>query len=167
MATVKYRIDGNLLPIDIQMANGNYQILAKTVVAPAGDKCVIYDCYCVSLNNVQPNVTDIEYYIGKIRRIANLYEQGLTSKEIIKRMAEDHVNQHGRIIDNDLMMIVSALRRTLEAIEGECDGKQLILTALEVVLNTYVDKVFVTIYNQTPFGLQPQLVPMKQYMNNK
>lgn len=71
MATVKYRIDGNLLPIDIQTANGNYQILAKTVVAPDGDKCVIYDCYCVSLNNVQPNATDIEYYIGKIRQIAN------------------------------------------------------------------------------------------------
>ena len=49
MATVKYRIDGNLLPIDIQMANGDYQILAKTVESPDGDKCVIYDCYCVSL----------------------------------------------------------------------------------------------------------------------
>lgn len=164
MATVKYKMDGNILPIDILIANRNYQILAKTVVTPDGDRCMVYDCYCVSLNNVQPNATDIEYYIGKIRKIVDLYEQGLSSKEILKKMTQDHINQHGRIIDNDLMMIVSAMRRTLVAIEGECDGKQLILTALEIVLNNYADKAFVTVYKQTPFGLQPQLVPMNQYM---
>lgn len=167
MATVKYKIDGNLLPIDINISKGNYQILAKTVVVPDGNRCVLYDCYCVSLNSVQPNATDIDYYIGKIRKIADLYEQGFSSKDILKKMAQDHISQHGRIIDNDLMMIVSALRRTLESIEGHCDREQLILSALEVVLNNHIDKTFVTVYNQTPLGPQPQLVPMNQFMNNK
>ena len=67
-------------------------------------------------------------------------------------MVQEHINQHGRIIDNDLMMIVSALRRTIEAIEGNADVKQLILSALEIVLNNYTDNAFVTVYNQTPFG---------------
>lgn len=31
MATVTYKIDGNLLPTDINTSKGNYQILAKTV----------------------------------------------------------------------------------------------------------------------------------------
>lgn len=167
MATVTYKIDGNLLPIDIKTSKGDYQILTKTVVVPDGGRCVLYDCYCVSLNSVQANATDIEYYISKIRTTADLYEQGLSSKEILKKMAQEHINQHGRIIDNDLMMIVSALRRTLEAIEGQCDGEQLILSALEVVLNNYIDKAFVTVYSQTPYGPQPQLVPMNQFMNNK
>lgn len=167
MATVNYEKDGNLLPIDIKTTKGNCQILAKTVVSPDGDRCVLYDCYCVSLNTVQPNATDIEYYIGKIRKIAELYEQGLSSKEIMKNMVQDHINQHGRIIDNDLMMIVSALRRTLEAIEGNADGKQLILSALEIILNNYADKAFVTIYKQSPWGPQPKLIPMNQYMNER
>ena len=165
MAIVKYKMIGNLLPIEINSTKGTHQILAKTVVDPDGDRCVVYDCYSVSLNSVQPNATDIEYYVGKIRKIVDLYEQGISSKEIIKRMAQDHINQHGRIIDNDLMMIVSAMRRSIEAIEGECDGKQLILTALEIVMNNYADKTFVTVYKQNPLGPQPQLVPMNQYMN--
>lgn len=167
MATVRYKIDGDLLPIDINTSKGDYQILAKTVVVSDGGRCVLYDCYCISLNSVQPNATDIEYYINKIRTTVDLYEQGLPSKEILKKMAQEHINQHGRIIDNDLMMIVSALRRTLEAIEGQCDGEQLILSALEVVLNNYIDKAFVTVYSQTPYGPQSQLVPMNQFMNNK
>lgn len=163
MATVNYRIDGDLLPINIQMTNGNHQILAKTIVDPDGDRCIIYDCYCVSLNTIHPNATDIEYYINKIRRIVELFEKGLSANEILKRMVQEHINQHGRIIDNDLMMIVSALRRTIEAIEGKCDGETLILSALNIVLNNFIDNAYVTVYNQTPFGIQPQLVQMKSY----
>lgn len=163
MATVNYRINGDLLPINIQMGKGNYQILAKTIVDPDGDRCVIYDCYCVTLNTIHPNATDIEYYVNKIRKIVDLYEQGVSKEGILKKMTQEHINQHGRIIDNDLMMIVSALKCTIEAIEGECDDKALILSALNIVLNNFIDNAFVTVYNQTPFGIQPQLVPMKKY----
>ena len=165
MATVNYRTEGDRLPITIQTTKGNYQILAKTIVAPDGDRCVLYDNYCVSLNSVQPNATDINYYIDKIRRIVDLYEQGDSSMDILKKMIQAHFRQHNRIIDSDLMMIVSALRRTIEAIEGKCDGKVLILSALEIVLNNYADNTFVTVYNQTAYGVQPQLVPIKIYMN--
>ena len=165
MATVNYKIEGDLLPINIQMTKGFFQILAKTIVDPDGDRCLIYDCYSVSLNTIHPNATDIEYYMNKIRRIVELYEQGFSANEILKRMVQEHINQHGRIIDNDLMMIVSALNRIIEAIEGKCDDKKLILSALDIVLNNYIGDSYVTIYNQTPYGVQPQLVPMKNMMN--
>lgn len=164
MATVNYKIEGNLLPINIQTSKGNYQIMAKSIVAPDGARCVIYDCFSVTLNTIQPSATDIDYYVGKIRNIANLYEQNLPRKEILKRMTQEHINQHGRIIDNDLMIIVSALGRIINAIEGECDSSELILSALEIVLNNFIDNAFVTVYKQTPYGLQPQLMPMKDYM---
>ena len=57
MATVNYRMDGDLLPIDIKTSKGSQQILAKTVVCPDGDRCVLYDCYIVSMSSVQPNAT--------------------------------------------------------------------------------------------------------------
>ncbi len=167
MAKVNYKIEGNLLPIEIQTSKGVFQILAKTVVVPDGDRCVVYDCYCVSLNTLKPNATDIEYYIGKIKKIADLFEQDNAPQEILKKMVQDHINQHGRIIDNDLMMIVSALRRSLEAFVVECDRQKLILSALDIVLNNYADKTFITVYNQTPYGTQPHLVLMNKFINKR
>lgn len=167
MAIVNYQINGDSLHISIHAKSGRYLIPAKTIVDPTGDKCVIYDCYCVSLNRVQPSATDIEYYVEKVRQIVNFYEQELTIEEILNNMIQLHINKHGRIIDNDLMMIVSALGRTIEAIEGTCDGKNLILSALEIVLNKYIDNVFVTIYDQISYDSQPSLIPMKMYVENK
>ena len=164
MALVTYRIEGDRLPIRIQTAKGSYLITAKTIVSPDGDRCLVYDRYSVSLNTVQPSATDIEYYVGEIRTIVDLYEQGFSNKEILKRMTQDHINQHGRVIDNDLMMTVSALKRTINAIEGNCDSKALIISAIDVVLNNFIDYAFVTVYKHSPYGIQPQLVKMREYM---
>lgn len=166
MAIVKYSINGDSLPISIQMTSGNYLIPAKSIMDPTGERCIIYDCYIVSLNQVQQNGTDIEYYVDKVRQIANLYEQGVSKNDILQKMAKNHIDKHSRIIDTDLMMIVSALRRIIEVIEGNCDGKELILSALQIVLNNYINKTFVTVYKQTPYGPQVSLVPMESYIKS-
>lgn len=165
MAVVNYNIEDNKLHIIIQTTNGNFQILADTIVDPEGDRCVIYDCYCISLKSVRKSATDINYYVDKIKRFLDYYEEigGSFLKIIMFKMIQDHIGQHGRIIDNDLMMIVSAMAQTIKVIEGGCDFKTIIDSAIIIALNQFVDKTFITIYDQTIYGVQPRLIPLKEY----
>lgn len=166
MATVTYRIDGTLLPIDIRIRNEHYRIMAKAIIDPYGEKSILYDGYSVSLNRLFPNATDIEYYVNKIRNAATLYEEGLSKDDILRGMIREHCNQHNRIIDTDLMMMVSALGRTIKAIEGGCDVNTLRLQALQIALNEYIDMTYVTIFSQNQFE-EPQLVSLKEFVKSK
>lgn len=165
MATINTKIQDNILAIEIELKGEQYVIFANTINTPEG-KSIIYDCYIVSQNRVLPNATDIDFYVDIIKRAVANYENGVSAQDNINKLTYEHVGKFGRIIDTDLMMIVSAVQRVMESIEGKSDMKGLILYALQLCLNETIDKTFVTLYNQTPNGIIPQLIPLKEFAQN-
>ena len=165
MATINTKLQDNILAIEIELKGEQYVIFANTINTPEG-KSIIYDCYIVSQNRVLPNATDIDFYVDIIKRAVANYENGVSAQDNIKKLTYEHVGKFGRIIDTDLMMIVSAVQRVMESIESKSDMKGLILYALQLCLNETIDKTFVTLYNQTPNGIIPQLIPLKEFAQN-
>ncbi len=165
MATINTQQQGSKLVISIELKGERYGIFADTIDTPEG-KSIIYNCYIVSQNRLLPNATDIDFYVDIIKRAVANYENGVSAQDNIKKLTFEHVGKFGRIIDTDLMMIVSAVQRVMESIEGKSDMKGLILYALQLCLNETIDKTFVTLYNQTPNGIIPQLIPLKEFAQN-
>lgn len=165
MATVSTQQQGNKLVISIEIKGDKYGIFADTIDTPDG-KSIIYDCYIISQNRLLPNATDIDFYVDIIKRAASNYENGLSAQDSIRKLTQEHVGRFGRIIDTDLMMIVSAVQRVMKSIDGESDLKELIMFALQLCLNDNLDKTFVTLYNETPNGVVPQLIKLVEFAKN-
>lgn len=71
-------------------------------------------------------------------------------------MASKHISTHGRIIDNDLSMIISAVAKLTE----QKLDTDLVWSGMDIVLKNYKDKVFFTRY---AFGMEPTLIPASEY----
>ena len=165
MATVSTQQYDKCIIISIEIKGDKYGIFADTIDTPDG-KSIIYDCYIISQNRLMPNATDIDFYVDIIKRAAANYENGLSVQDSIRKLTQEHVDKFGRIIDTDLMMIVSAVHRLMKSIEGGSDLKELIMFALQFCLNDNLDKTFVTLYNETPNGVVPQLIKLEEFAKN-
>lgn len=164
MEQLKYRVADGKLCIAIPTVNGEKVIQCATMQTPDGSNGVVYDCYVISLNRVMKNVTDIGYYVDKTTQVVNLMNRGESLQSVIKGLIESHVNQHGRIIDTDLMMIADCISQVLKTSNTSYDVNQLRLQCAGVAMNNFEDKFLITIYHRTPFGFQPRLVTAREFM---
>lgn len=151
-------LNGNKLLINVPTNSKRVTIVADTVVAPNGERCIIYDNYFFTINQIAQNATDINYYIGKMQIAANGINNGESWENVLKFMMTQHISKHGRIIDSDLMMICSALHRILEANRSNVSLPKLQLHSLAIARQNYLRDFFVTQFRRTPMGMEPSLV---------
>lgn len=163
MSNIQVEQIGDVLEIKLGILGNQYIIQADTIVDPDGDRCVIYNNYIVSLHQVSPNATDMNYYLNKIQCVANCIEKGMNSTESISALVKSHILEHSRIIDNDLMMISSATYRTFQAVFGGVSEQQLFMVGLSIVKEEFANSFFITVYKRTLMGIQPNLVPFSEY----
>ncbi len=153
---ITYDIVGEDINIYIPMETGVRRIQEKAVIVPGGDKCIVYNGYIYTMKQFAQNATDIPYYIDKMQQALNFKNKNVTAIDIILKMASNHISFHGRIIDGDLSMIISAIAK----VTGQNLDTDLEWSGMDVVLKNYRDKVFFTRY---VFGTEPTLIPATEY----
>lgn len=167
MNKVNYCVSDGILKITFQTPKGNRVIECDTMQTPDGDIGVVYDCYSIFLNRIMKNVTDIDYFVGKIDRAVNLLNEGKSLDVVLNTLIREHINQHGRIIDTDLMMMTNVLELVIIAAHGKVNSETLRLQSAGIAMNQYEDKFFITGYHRTPFGIQPDLISANEFMKRK
>lgn len=164
MGQISYKhVNNDKLQIYIPLGGGLKTIEADTVVAPDGDRCIIYDNYIISLKQMWQNATDIDFYIGKIQQAYDCLNNGLSQTDTIKKMINTHVTKFGRVIDSDLMMMASALAKVQYAITNIYQIENIVTEALNVARKFFLKELFITIYRRTPVGIQPSIMPASEY----
>ena len=83
------------------------------------------------------NATDIPYYVDKMQQALDFKNQNLSTRDIILKVASMHISNHGRIIDGDLAMIISAVSKVTE----QNLDTDLVWSGMDAVLKIYRDKV--------------------------
>ena len=153
---ITYNIVGDSIFITIPSATGVRKIQEKVVVVPGGDKCILYNSYIYTMKQFAQNATDIPYYVQKMQQALDFKNHNLSTMDIILKVASMHISKHGRIIDGDLSMIISAISTVTE----QNLDTDLEWSGMDIVLKNYRDKVFFTRY---AFGLEPTLIPASEY----
>lgn len=153
---ITYNIVGDTIFITLPSATGVRKIQEKAVVVPGGDKCILYNSYIYTMKQFAQNATDIPYYVEKMQQALDFKNQNLSTEDIILKVASKHISNHGRIIDGDLSMIISAVSTVTE----QNLDKDLEWSGMDIVLKNYKDKVFFTRY---AFGMEPTLIPASEY----
>lgn len=153
---ITYNVVGDSVFITIPSATGVKKIQEKAVVVPGGDKCIVYNSYIYIMKQFAQNATDIAYYVEKMQQALDFKNQNLSTRDIILKVASKHISNHGRIIDGDLSMIISAVSKVTE----QPLDTDLEWSGMDVVLKNYRDKVFFTRY---AFGMEPTLIPASEY----
>lgn len=154
---ITYNIVGDSVLITIPSATGARKIQEQAVVVPGGDKCIVYDSYLYTMKQFAQNATDIPYYIDKMQQALDFKNQNLSTMDIILKVVLKHISNHGRIIDGDLSMIISAVSKVAD-LNLDTD---LEWSVMNIVLNNYRDKVFFTRY---ALGMEPTLIPASEYL---
>ena len=153
---ITYNIVADSIFITIPSATGVRKIQEKVVVVPGGDKCILYNSYIYTMKQFAQNATDIPYYVEKMQQALDFKNHNLSTMDIILKVASMHISKHGRIIDGDLSMIISAISTVTE----QNLDTDLEWSGMDIVLKNYRDKVFFTRY---AFGLEPTLIPASEY----
>lgn len=154
---ITYNMVGENIYITIPSENGTRKIQEKTVIVPDGDRCIVYNSYIYTMKQFSQNATDVPYYIEKMQQALDLKNQNLSTRDIILKIASNHILNHGRIIDGDLSMIISAVSKVTE----QKLNSDLEWSGMDIVFEKYGDKVFFTQY---AFGREPVLVPASEYL---
>lgn len=153
---ITYNVVGDSVFITIPSATGVKKIQEKAVVVPGGDKCIVYNSYIYIMKQFAQNATDIAYYVEKMQQALDFKNQNLSTRDIILKVASKHISNHGRIIDGDLAMIISAVSKVTE----QNLDTDLVWSGMDAVLKNYRDKVFFTRY---AMGMEPTLIPASEY----
>lgn len=153
---ITYNVVGDNVFISIPSATGVKKIQEKAVVLPDGDRCIVYNSYVYTMKQFAQNATDIAYYVKKMQQALDFKNQNLSTRDIILKVASKHISNHGRIIDGDLSMIISAVSKVTE----QPLDTDLEWSGMDIVLKNYRDKVFFTRY---AFGMEPTLIPASEY----
>ena len=158
---VTYTLSGDKIIINIPLKDGVKSVTEMAVVSPDGDKCIVYDSYIYTQKQFGKNGTDINYYVEKIQQAldARLQNSNISTTDIVLKVAERHISNHGRIIDGDLAMIISAVTK----VTGQEINTDLEWAGMDIVLRNFKDKVFFTEYRPTPFGLDTKLIPASEF----
>ena len=164
MGKISYQYtNSGKLQINIPL-DGTFKVIyADTVVSPEGDRCIIYDNYIVSLNQICKNATDIDFYIEKVQQAYDNIVSGISWMDTIKNMMYSHIEKFGRIIDSDLMMMTSALVNVRHVVCGTALTEDLKLKILIMAKEYFASSLFITIYNKTPLGIQPSIISALDY----
>ena len=153
---ITYNLVGDNILISIPSAVRIRKIQEKAVVVPGGDRCIVYNCYIYTMKQFAQNATDIPYYVDKMQQALDFKNQNLSTRDIILKVASMHISNHGRIIDGDLAMIISAVSKVTE----QNLDTDLVWSGMDAVLKIYRDKVFFTRY---AMGMEPTLIPASEY----
>lgn len=101
-------------------------------------------------------------FIQDMEKVVNLVVDGNNEKTIMETLLKQHIAQTGRLIDSDLCTYISELYLALVAINGSCNRNSLLDQMIQVAEREFGNKILITQYRYSEFGLQPFLVPLTE-----
>ena len=123
---------------------------------------VLYDCYIVAISQWQLQSLEEPEFVKDITEVISLLDKGYSKDDVMKQLIKDHINKYGKLVDSDLCTFISELYLALTAFDGHCDRDILLKNMMKVAEQNYADKMYLTKYRMSGFGLEPYLVPFNR-----
>ena len=127
----------------------------------------MYDCFIVALGQWQQQGMGEDDFIKDMEEVVNLVADGNTEKIVMETLLKKHVARTGRIIDTDLCTYISELYLALIAVKGSCNRNNLLDQMMQVAEKGFGNKLFITQYRRSAFGIQPYLVSFAEFSRNQ
>lgn len=153
---------GNIIHLTFPTLKGDFTIKANSVGGPEGPRLVMYDCFFLPLAQWQQESMGEDDFIQDMEKVVNLVVDGNNEKTIMETLLKQHIAQTGRLIDSDLCTYISELYLALVAINGSCNRNSLLDQMIQVAEREFGNKILITQYRYSEFGLQPFLVPLTE-----
>lgn len=158
---------GNMVHIIFPTSKGDYTIKVQSIGGPDGRKGVMYDCFLVAIGQWQQQGMGEDDFIKDMQEVVNLVAAGNSENVVMENLLGKHIAQSGRLIDTDLCTYISELYLALVAIKGSCNRNILLDQMMQLAERNFGDKLFLTKYKRTGFGIQPYLVPFSELLRNQ
>lgn len=158
---------GNMVQIIFPTSKGEYTIKVQSLGGPDGRKGVMYDCFLVAIGKWQQQGMGEDDFIKDMQEVVTLVATGNSENVVMENLLRKHITQSGRLIDTDLCTYISELYLALVAIKGNCNRNSLLEQMMLVAERNFGDKLFITKYKRTGFGLQPYLIPFSELVRNQ
>lgn len=166
MKSIKKDYVGNMIHLTFSTAKGEYIVKAKSVNGPNGAKGVMYDCFLVALGQWQQQGMSENDFIKDMEKVINLIVGGNDNKSVMKTLLRQHISKSGRLIDTDLCTYISELYLALIAIKGSCNRDVLLDQMMQVAEQEFGNKLYITKYKRSAYGIQPYLVTFADFARN-
>ena len=164
---IKKNYVGNMIHLTFPTSKGDFTVKATSVSGPGGAKGVMYDCFIVALGQWQQQGMGEDDFIKDMEEVVNLVADGNTEKTVMETLLKKHVARTGRIIDTDLCTYISELYLALIAVKGSCNRNNLLEQMMQVAEKGFGNKLFITQYRRSAFGIQPYLVSFAEFSRNQ
>ena len=164
---IKKNYVGNMIHLTFPTSKGDFTVKANRVSGPGGAKGVMYDCFIVALGQWQQQGMGEDDFIKDMEEVVNLVADGNTEKTVMETLLKKHVARTGRIIDTDLCTYISELYLALIAVKGSCNRNNLLEQMMQVAEKGFGNKLFITQYRRSAFGIQPYLVSFAEFSRNQ
>ena len=143
---------GNMIHLTFPTSKGDFIVKANSVSGPGGAKGVMYDCFIVALGQWQQQGMGEGDFIHDMEKVVNLVADG---------------NNNKTVIDTDLCTYISELYLALIAINGSCNRNELLDQMMQVAERGFGNKLFITQYRRSAYGIQPYLVSFADFSRNR
>jgi hypothetical protein len=158
---------GNMIHLTFPTSKGDFIVKANSVSGPGGAKGVMYDCFIVALGQWQQQGMGEGDFIHDMEKVVNLVADGNNNKTVMETLLKRHIAQSGRLIDTDLCTYISELYLALIAINGSCNRNELLDQMMQVAERGFGNKLFITQYRRSAYGIQPYLVSFADFSRNR
>lgn len=158
---------GNMIHLTFPTSKGDFTVKANSVSGPGGAKGVMYDCFIVALGQCQQQGMGEDDFIHDMEKVINLVADGNSNKTVMETLLKQHIAQSGRLIDTDLCTYISELYLALIAINGSCNRNELLDQMMQVAERGFGNKLFITQYRCSAYGIQPFLVTFTDFSRNQ
>lgn len=165
--SIKKNYVGNMIHLTFTTSKGKFTVKANSVGGLGGAKGVMYDCFIVALGHWQLQGMGEDEFIKDMEEVVNLVADGNTEKTVMETLLKKHVARTGRIIDTDLCTYISELYLALIAVKDSCNRNNLLEQMMQVAEKGFGDKLFITQYRRSAFGIQPYLVSFAEFSRNQ
>lgn len=158
---------GNMIHLTFPTSKGDFTVKANSVSGPGGAKGVMYDCFIVALGQWQQQGMGEDDFIHDMEKVVNLVADGNSNKTVMETLLKQHIALSGRLIDTDLCTYISELYLALIAINGSCNRNELLDQMMQVAERGFGNKLFITQYRRSAYGIQPFLVTFTDFSRNQ
>lgn len=158
---------GNMIHLTFPTPKGDFTVKANSVSGPGGAKGVMYDCFIVALGQWQQQGMGEDDFIHDMEKVVNLVVDGNNNKTVMETLLKQHIAQSGRLIDTDLCTYISELYLALIAVNGSCNRNELLEQMMQVAERGFENKLFITQYRRSAYGIQPYLVSFADFSRNR
>ncbi|MBP9984534.1 MAG: hypothetical protein KBF13_05370 [Prevotella sp.] len=164
--TVKKEYVGNNLKLTFNTKRGEATVNVSSVKGPNGQKGVMYDCFLIAAKRWMQQGMEEDDFISEMKKVIKDVADGLSSNQIMCSLLQKHIAEKGRLVDTDLCTYISELHLAQTAVNGTCDRNELLDQMMQVAEKNFSSNLFITMYRQSPMGLQPYLVSFNNFVKN-